>query len=165
MCNKTHETHSRCCFPRGLYIYEGLLGDAERHLVCGKQFREIFKSITCDNGSDNMECSCLARGKKTTLYYAHPCTLCLRVKLFTHPIPFSDLTEFIKDTERGADKSLKKPLCPLCLRAKLYPIPFWISRRSQRTRRGAEKALKNLCSKLCLSRSPQRTRREKQTNR
>ncbi len=54
---------------------------------------------------------------------------------------------------------VEKPLWTLCLHAKLYPIPFWISRRSQRTRRGAEKALKKLCSKLCLSRSPHRPRR------
>ena len=42
-----------------------------------RRFREIFKSITCDNGSefmdsDNMERSCLVAVKKTTLHYAHP---------------------------------------------------------------------------------------------
>ena len=52
------------------------LDKLERELG-SKRFREIFKSITCDNGSefmdsDNMERSCLVAGKRTTLYYAHP---------------------------------------------------------------------------------------------
>ena len=52
----------------------------------------------------------------------------------------------------GGRKSVEKPLCTPCLRAKLfiYPIPFWISRSSQRTQRGANKALKTLRA-LCAS--------------
>ena len=43
-----------------------------------ERFREVFKSITCDNGCENldmngMERSALRQGKKrTTIYYAHP---------------------------------------------------------------------------------------------
>jgi IS30 family transposase len=42
-----------------------------------KKFREIFKSITCDNGSEfmdyaNMERSVLTKQKRTRIYYAHP---------------------------------------------------------------------------------------------
>ncbi|MBR3504893.1 MAG: IS30 family transposase [Clostridia bacterium] len=43
-----------------------------------ERFREVFKSITCDNGCENldmhgMERSALREGKKrTTIYYAHP---------------------------------------------------------------------------------------------
>ena len=42
-----------------------------------RQFRKVFKSITCDNGSEfmdsqKMERSCLTRGKRSTIYYAHP---------------------------------------------------------------------------------------------
>ena len=42
-----------------------------------KKFREIFKTITCDNGCENldwrgMERSVLTKGKRTKVYYAHP---------------------------------------------------------------------------------------------
>lgn len=42
-----------------------------------KQFREVFKSITCDNGCENldfegMERSILTNQKRTQVYYAHP---------------------------------------------------------------------------------------------
>ncbi len=43
----------------------------------GKDFHELFKSITVDNGSeyadcDGMEQSCRRKGKRTKLYYCHP---------------------------------------------------------------------------------------------
>ncbi len=42
-----------------------------------KRFREIFKTITCDNGCENldykgMERSALTKGQRTKIYYAHP---------------------------------------------------------------------------------------------
>ncbi len=42
-----------------------------------KKFREIFKTITCDNGCENldyvgMERSVLIKGQRTKIYYAHP---------------------------------------------------------------------------------------------
>ena len=42
-----------------------------------KAFRETFKTITCDNGCENLdfegiERSVLAKQKRTTVYYAHP---------------------------------------------------------------------------------------------
>lgn len=42
-----------------------------------KRFREVFKSITCDNGCENldmkgMERSVFNKDKRTTVYYAHP---------------------------------------------------------------------------------------------
>lgn len=42
-----------------------------------KKFRETFKTITCDNGSENLdykgiERSAITKGKRTKLYYAHP---------------------------------------------------------------------------------------------
>ncbi len=42
-----------------------------------KNFREIFKTITCDNGSENldfqgMEQSAVTNGKRVAVYYAHP---------------------------------------------------------------------------------------------
>jgi IS30 family transposase len=45
---------------------------------CGsRKFREIFRSITIDNGSEFADCngierSCLTGGKRTTCYYCHP---------------------------------------------------------------------------------------------
>ncbi len=65
------------------------------------------------------------------------CTPCLRAKLPVPPMPFSDLTEITKNTERGAVKASKN-LCALCasVRNSLYLLcRFQISRRSQRTRR------------------------------
>ena len=48
----------------------------ERKLGSGK-FKEIFKTITCDNGCENldfegMERSAITSGKRTKVYYAHP---------------------------------------------------------------------------------------------
>lgn len=42
-----------------------------------KKFRETFKTITCDNGSENLdfegiERSCVTKKKRTSVYYAHP---------------------------------------------------------------------------------------------
>lgn len=42
-----------------------------------KRFREVFKSITCDNGCENLdsvgiERSILTKQRRTTVYYAHP---------------------------------------------------------------------------------------------
>ena len=42
-----------------------------------RAFRETFRSITCDNGSEFLDCealekSCINRGKRTEIYYAHP---------------------------------------------------------------------------------------------
>jgi IS30 family transposase len=41
------------------------------------EFKTIFKTITCDNGSEfldsaALECSCISGGKRTEIYYAHP---------------------------------------------------------------------------------------------
>jgi IS30 family transposase len=46
-------------------------------LYGSRQFRNIFKTITCDNGSefmdiDGMEKSCMTQSKRTDVYYAHP---------------------------------------------------------------------------------------------
>ena len=42
----------------------------------GKRFKEIFKTITVDNGSEFSDCKgmekSIFRGKRTTLYYCHP---------------------------------------------------------------------------------------------
>ena len=48
-----------------------------------RRFRDIFKTITCDNGSEfmdafGMERSCLTRKSRTTVYYAHPYSACER---------------------------------------------------------------------------------------
>lgn len=48
-----------------------------------RRFTEVFKTITCDNGSEFMdtigiEQSCLTRKTRTTLYYAHPYSACER---------------------------------------------------------------------------------------
>ena len=45
--------------------------------IGSKQFREQFKTITCDNGCENLdfngiEKSALTKTKRTTVYYAHP---------------------------------------------------------------------------------------------
>ena len=45
--------------------------------IGSKRFREIFKTITCDNGCENldferMEMSVLTKQKRTQIYYAHP---------------------------------------------------------------------------------------------
>lgn len=45
--------------------------------IGSKRFREIFKTITCDNGCENldfenMERSVLTKQKRTQVYYAHP---------------------------------------------------------------------------------------------
>lgn len=57
------------CVVRQLDILERKLGT--------KRFCEVFKSITCDNGCENldwegMERSVLCKQKRTTVYYAHP---------------------------------------------------------------------------------------------
>ena len=43
----------------------------------GAKFREIFKTITCDNGcefadADGIERSCLRKGQRTIVFYCHP---------------------------------------------------------------------------------------------
>jgi IS30 family transposase len=48
-----------------------------------RHFREIFKTITCDNGGEFMDApgieqSCLTRKKRTVVYYAHPYCACER---------------------------------------------------------------------------------------
>lgn len=48
-----------------------------------RRFRELFKSITCDNGPEfmdavGMERSCLTKRNRTTVYYAHPYSACER---------------------------------------------------------------------------------------
>ena len=78
-----------------------------------------------------------------------PGTLCLRAKLFTHPIPFSDLTKLTKDTERSR-QSLEKPPCPPCLRAKLYPTPFSALTEFTRTRRKISQRSKKPPCPPCL---------------
>lgn len=45
----------------------------------GKRFKQVFKTITVDNGSEFADCdgieqSCLSKGKRTTVYYCHPYT-------------------------------------------------------------------------------------------
>ncbi len=70
------------------------------------------------------------------------------------------LTESTKAKERGQAKI--KNLSALCasVRNSLYlPCRFGSHGDHRGHGGGAEKALKNLCSKLCLSRSPQRPRR------
>lgn len=52
------------------------LDKLERRLGSGK-FKKMFKTITCDNGCENldfegMEKSVLTKGKRTKVYYAHP---------------------------------------------------------------------------------------------
>lgn len=52
------------------------LNKLERQLGSGR-FREVFKSITCDNGCENLdsegiERSILTKQRRTTVYYAHP---------------------------------------------------------------------------------------------
>ncbi len=122
------------------------------------------------------------------------CALCASVRN-SYPIPFLDLTEITEDMEGGrksvekslfetmplteitknaereANKSLKKPLCPLCLCAKLLSHTVLdLTEVTKDTERGADKSLKNLCG-LCasvrnsipyhfqISRRSQRTRR------
>ena len=51
--------------------------DRLEHKMGAARFREVFKSITCDNGCENlnaagMERSALSRKQRTTVYYAHP---------------------------------------------------------------------------------------------
>lgn len=46
-------------------------------------FRETFKTITCDNGKEfsrweDMEKSCINKGKRTKVYFCHPYTSCER---------------------------------------------------------------------------------------
>lgn len=52
-----------------------MLNSLERKL--GKDFRKVFKSITCDNGCEfsapiALETSCLDNHKRTSVYYCHP---------------------------------------------------------------------------------------------
>ena len=58
------------------------LDKLERNLG-SRHFCEIFKTITCDNGSEfmnawGMERSCLTKRNRTTVYYAHPYSACER---------------------------------------------------------------------------------------
>ena len=52
------------------------LDKLERQLG-SKKFREMFRTITCDNGCENLDCegierSTIVKGKRTEVYYAHP---------------------------------------------------------------------------------------------
>ena len=43
----------------------------------GKRFPQVFKTVTCDNGSEflnapMLEQSCMCKGMRTTVYYCHP---------------------------------------------------------------------------------------------
>ena len=63
------ESKSRECVVREL-------DKLERKLGSGK-FKQIFKTITCDNGCENldqegMERSAITHGQRTKVYYAHP---------------------------------------------------------------------------------------------
>lgn len=63
------ESKSQECIVRELNKLERKLGS--------KKFREMFKTITCDNGCENldfegMERSVLTKGKRTQVFYAHP---------------------------------------------------------------------------------------------
>ena len=63
------KSKSQCCVVRELDKLERKLGS--------KKFREKFKTITCDNGCENLdfegiERSVLTRKKHTMVFYAHP---------------------------------------------------------------------------------------------
>lgn len=63
------ESKSQKCIVEELDRMERKLGS--------KKFREMFKTITCDNGCENldfegMERSALTKGKRTRVFYAHP---------------------------------------------------------------------------------------------
>lgn len=63
------KSKSQCCVVRELDKLERKLGS--------KKFREKFKTITCDNGCENLdfegiERSVLTRKKRTMVFYAHP---------------------------------------------------------------------------------------------
>ncbi len=60
---------TQACVIRQLDKLERRLGS--------RRFREVFKSITCDNGCENLDAhgierSCLTNLPRTTVYYAHP---------------------------------------------------------------------------------------------
>lgn len=58
------------------------LNKLERKLGSGK-FKQIFKTITCDNRCENLDCegmehSAITNGQRTKVYYAHPYSSCER---------------------------------------------------------------------------------------
>ena len=63
------ESKSQECVVKALDKLEKKIGS--------KKFRETFKTITCDNGCENLdfegiERSCLTKTERTKVYYAHP---------------------------------------------------------------------------------------------
>jgi len=63
------QSKSQYCIVKELDKIERKMGS--------KKFRETFKTITCDNGCENLdfegiERSAITNGKRTTVYYAHP---------------------------------------------------------------------------------------------
>ena len=63
------QSKSQYCVVKELDKIERKLGS--------KTFRETFKTITCDNGSENLDCegierSVLVQENRTEVYYAHP---------------------------------------------------------------------------------------------
>ena len=73
---KTREEIIRKMKSKSQYCVVKELDKIERKLG-SKKFRETFKTITCDNGCENLdfegiERSVLIKQKRTTVYYAHP---------------------------------------------------------------------------------------------
>ena len=73
---KTREEIIRKIKGKSQYCVVKELDKIERKLG-SKKFRETFKTITCDNGCENldfegMECSVLTKQSRTKVYYAHP---------------------------------------------------------------------------------------------
>ena len=73
---KTREEIIRKIKGKSQYCVVKKLDKIERKLG-SKKFRETFKTITCDNGCENldfegMECSVLTKQSRTKVYYAHP---------------------------------------------------------------------------------------------
>ena len=90
------------------------LDKLERKLGSGK-FKRIFKTITCDNGCENldyknMERSVLTKGFRTKIYYAHPYCACERAsnecenKLIRRFISKgADISDFSKKDIKGIE--------------------------------------------------------------
>ena len=73
---KTRQEIIRKIKSKSQYCVVKELDKIERKMSA-KAFRETFKTITCDNGSENLdfegiERSVLVKQKRTTVYYAHP---------------------------------------------------------------------------------------------
>ena len=63
------KSKSQYCVVKELDKLERKLGS--------KKFRETFRTITCDNGCENLDCegierSVMVKKKRTEVYYAHP---------------------------------------------------------------------------------------------